>query len=289
MVMKFKKIAIIGKYPSSEETKEIHNQLIQLITHLSQKDFELFIEEKTQRQIKLNKFKSLPLSEIGKQVDIAIVVGGDGTVLGVGRTLVDTRIPLIGINQGRFGFLADLNIDSMFTNIDNILNGIYIQDNRMLIETTVERNNKVIYESFALNDIVIRSGLRLIELEVNIDERFVHTQRSDGLIVSSPTGTTAYALSAGGPIIHPNLDAITIVPISPHTLSNRPIAVSGDSKILIKIVNMDEAYASIDGQIQIPLDKKDTISIKKAKQSISILHPKDYCYFEMLRNKLNWG
>ena len=289
MVMKFKKIAIIGKYPSSEETKEIHNQLIQLITHLSQKDFELFIEEKTQRQIKLTKFKSLPLIEIGKQVDIAIVVGGDGTMLGVGRTLVDTRIPLIGINQGRFGFLADLNIDSMFTNIDNILNGIYIQDNRMLIETTVERNNKVIYESFALNDIVIRSGLRLIELEVNIDERFVHTQRSDGLIVSSPTGTTAYALSAGGPIIHPNLDAITIVPISPHTLSNRPIAVSGDSKILIKIVNMDEAYASIDGQIQIPLDKKDTISIKKAKQSISILHPKDYCYFEMLRNKLNWG
>ena len=289
MVMKFKKIAIIGKYPSSEETKEIHNQLIQLITHLSQKDFELFIEEKTQRQIKLTKFKSLPLIEIGKQVDIAIVVGGDGTMLGVGRTLVDTRIPLIGINQGRFGFLADLNIDSMFTNIDNILNGIYIQDNRMLIETTIERNNKVIYESFALNDIVIRSGLRLIELEVNIDERFVHTQRSDGLIVSSPTGTTAYALSAGGPIIHPNLDAITIVPISPHTLSNRPIAVSGDSKILIKIVNMDEAYASIDGQIQIPLDKKDTISIKKAKQSISILHPKDYCYFEMLRNKLNWG
>ena len=289
MVMKFKKIAIIGKYPSSEETKEIHNQLIQLITHLSQKDFELFIEEKTQRQIKLTKFKSLPLTEIGKQVDIAIVVGGDGTMLGVGRTLVDTGIPLIGINQGRFGFLDDLNIDSMFTNIDNILNGIYIQDNRMLIETTVERNNKVIYESFALNDIVIRSGLRLIELEVNIDERFVHTQRSDGLIVSSPTGTTAYALSAGGPIIHPNLDAITIVPISPHTLSNRPIAVSGDSKILIKIVNMDEAYASIDGQIQIPLDKKDTISIKKAKQSISILHPKDYCYFEMLRNKLNWG
>ena len=289
MVMKFKKIAIIGKYPSLEETKDIHNQLIQLITHLSQKDFELFIEEKTQRQIKLNKFKSLPLSEIGKQVDIAIVVGGDGTMLGVGRTLVDTRIPLIGINQGRFGFLADLNIDSMFTNIDNILNGIYIQDNRMLIETTVERNNKVIYESFALNDIVIRSGLRLIELEVNIDERFVHTQRSDGLIVSSPTGTTAYALSAGGPIIHPNLDAISIVPISPHTLSNRPIAVSGNSEILIKIVNMDEAYASIDGQIQIPLDKKDTISIKKAKQSISILHPKDYCYFEMLRNKLNWG
>ena len=289
MVMKFKKIAIIGKYPSSEETKDIYDQLIQLITHLSKKNIDLIIEEKTQKQIKLNKFKSLPLNEIGKQVDIAIVVGGDGTMLGVARALLDNGIPLIGINKGRFGFLADLNIDSMLTNIDNILDGLYIQDNRMLIETTVERNNKTIYESFALNDIVIRSGLRLIELEVIIDGRFVHKQRSDGLIVSTPTGTTAYALSAGGPILHPNLDAITIVPISPHTLSNRPIAVSGDSAILIKIVNMDEAYASIDGQIQIPLDKKDTIRIKKAKQSISILHPKDYCYFEMLRNKLNWG
>ena len=289
MVMKFKKIAVIGKYPSSEEVKGIDDQLIQLITHLSQKNIDLVIEEKTQKQIKLNKFKSLPLIEIGKQVDIAIVVGGDGTMLGVARTLIETGVPLIGINQGRFGFLADLNINSMFSSIDNILDGYYIQDNRMLIETTIERNNKKIYESFALNDIVIRSGLRLIELEVIIDGRFVHTQRSDGLIVSTPTGTTAYALSAGGPILHPNLDAITIVPISPHTLSNRPIAVSGDSEILIKIVNMDEAYASIDGQIQIPLDKKDKIRIKKAKQYISILHPEDYCYFEMLRNKLNWG
>tara|TARA_B110000037_G_scaffold13410_1_gene14144 strand:+ start:113 stop:976 length:864 start_codon:yes stop_codon:yes gene_type:complete len=287
--MKFKKIAIIGKYPSSGENKDIHNQLIQLIAHLNKKNIDLVIEEKTQKKIKLKEFESMPLSSIGKQVDIAIVVGGDGTMLGVARTLVDSGIPLIGVNQGRFGFLADLNIDSMFDSIDNILDGLYIQDDRMLIETIVIRNNKTIYESFALNDIVIRSGLRLIELEVMIDESFVHTQRSDGLIVSTPTGTTAYALSAGGPILHPNLDAITIVPISPHTLSNRPIAVSADSEILIKIINMDEAYASIDGQIQIPLDIKDTIRIRKAKQSISILHPKDYCYFEMLRNKLNWG
>ena len=210
-------------------------------------------------------------------------------MLGVARTLVDSSIPLIGINQGRFGFLADLNIDSMFASIDNILDGSYIQDDRMLIETKILRNEKIIHESFSLNDVVIRSGLKLIELEVMIEGKFVHSQRSDGLIISTPTGTTAYALSSGGPIIHPSLDAITIVPISPHTLSNRPIAISGNSEILVKIVNMDEAYVSIDGQIQIPLDKKDKIKIKKAKQSISILHPKDYCYFEMLRNKLNWG
>jgi NAD+ kinase len=147
----------------------------------------------------------------------------------------------------------------------------------------------VIYESFALNDVVIKSGVRLIELEVSINGKFVHTQRSDGIIVSTPTGTTAYALSAGGPILHPQLEALSIVPINPHTLSNRPIAIDAKSEIDIKIVQMEEASLSIDGQIKFPLDKRDEIQITKAKKTISILHPKDYCYFEMLRNKLHWG
>ena len=285
----FKKIAVIGKYPSFKEAGDFHAQLIQLIRHLSKKDVELIIEEKTQKQINLDKFKSLSLKDIGPQVDVAIIVGGDGTMLGVARSLVDSQIPLIGVNRGRFGFLADLNINSMFTNIDMILDGDFIRDDRMLIDTRIIRSEKVIYESLSLNDVVIKSGLKLIELEVVIDGRFVHTQRSDGIIVSTPTGTTAYALSAGGPILHPNLDAISIVPISPHTLSNRPIAVSGNSEIEIKIIDMDEAYASIDGQIKFPLDLRDRIEINKAKQCISILHPNNYCYFEMLRNKLNWG
>jgi|TARA_B110000971_G_scaffold22968_1_gene20769 NAD+ kinase len=288
-VSKFKKIAVIGKYPSFEEAGDFHAQLIQLIEHLSKKNVELIIEEKTQKQINLDKFKSLSLKDIGPQVDVAIIVGGDGTMLGVARSLVDSQIPLIGVNRGRFGFLADLNINSMFTNIDMILDGDFIRDDRMLIDTRIIRSEKVIYESLSLNDVVIKSGLKLIELEVVIDGRFVHTQRSDGIIVSTPTGTTAYALSAGGPILHPNLDAISIVPISPHTLSNRPIAVSGNSEIEIKIIDMDEAYASIDGQIKFPLDLRDRIEINKAKQCISILHPNNYCYFEMLRNKLNWG
>ena len=286
---KFKKIAVIGKYPSFEEVGDFHTQLIQLIEHLSKKNVELIIEEKTQKQINLDQFKSLPLKDIGPQVDVANIVGGDGTMLGVARILVDSQIPLIGVNRGRFGFLADLNINTMFSNIDMILDGDFIRDDRMLIDTRIIRSNKVIYESQSLNDVVIKSGLKLIELEVVIDARFVHKQRSDGIIVSTPTGTTAYAMSAGGPILHPNLDAISIVPISPHTLSNRPIAVSGNSEIEIKIIHMDEAYASIDGQIKFPLDLRDRIEIKKAKQCISILHPNNYCYFEMLRNKLNWG
>ncbi len=286
---KFKKIAIIGKYTSFEEVSDFHAQLIKLIDHLSKKNIELIIEEKTQKQINLGQFKSLPLKDIGPQVDVAIIFGGDGTMLGVARSLVSSQTPLIGINRGRFGFLADLNINSMLTNIDMILDGNFVRDDRMLIDTKIIRSDKAIYESQSLNDVVIKSGLKLIELEIVIDGRFVHAQRSDGVIVSTPTGTTAYAMSAGGPILHPNLDAISIVPISPHTLTNRPIAVSGSSEIEIKIIHIDEAYASIDGQIKFPLDIRDRIEIKKAKQCISILHPNNYCYFEVLRNKLNWG
>ena len=286
---KFKKIAVIGKYPSFEEAGDFHAQLIHLIEHLSKKNVELIIEEKTQKQINLDQFKSSSLKNIGPQVDVAIIVGGDGTMLGVARSLVSSQTPLIGINRGRFGFLADLNVNSMFTNIDMILDGNFVRDDRMLIDTKIIRSDKVIYESQSLNDVVIKSGLKLIELEIVIDGRFVHAQRSDGVIVSTPTGTTAYAMSAGGPILHPNLDAISIVPISPHTLTNRPIAVSGSSEIEIKIIHIDEAYASIDGQIKFPLDIRDRIEIKKAKQCISILHPNNYCYFEVLRNKLNWG
>ena len=285
----FKKIAVIGKYPSKEESVDINNQLIELVDHLRQKSIELFIEEKTQQQINVEGIQAIALKDIGSCVDLAIIIGGDGTMIGVARNLVDSNTPLIGVNQGRFGFLADLNTSSMLTNIDSILNGEYIEDKRMLINTRIIRGDSVVYESLSLNDIVIKSGLRLIELDVMINDAFVHRQRSDGIIVSTPTGTTAYALSAGGPILHPNLDAISIVPISPHTLSNRPIAINAESKVTIKIVNMDEAYASIDGQIKFPLDIRDVIEISKAKQSISTLNPNDYCYFEMLRNKLHWG
>ena len=159
----------------------------------------------------------------------------------------------------------------------------------MLLTTDVIRQGKIYHSNYALNDVVIKSGLRLIELEVSIDEKFVHKQRSDGLILSTPTGTTAHALSAGGPILHPNLEAITLVPICPHTLSNRPIAVNSTSKIEVNLVQFDDAQISFDGQYQVTLEVGDTIMVKRAEKTISLLHPSDYCYFDMLRNKLNWG
>ena len=285
----FKNIALVGKYPSLEDAKHIHDQLNVLVDYLKKNNHQIFIESKTQQQAKLEGVESLALNEMTQHADLVIVIGGDGTMLGVARSVVDANIPLVGINQGRFGFLADLNIDSMLKNVELILKGDFLEDKRILLQADIIRSKAKIYDSFALNDVVVKSSLRLIELEVYIDNKFVHRQRSDGIITSTPTGATAYALSAGGPILHPSLDAISIVPINPHTLSNRPIAVNGNSSIEIKIIHLDDAYVSIDGQIKFPLDLRDVIKIQKSKQTVSILHPKDYCYFEMLRNKLHWG
>ena len=157
------------------------------------------------------------------------------------------------------------------------------------MQATVYRAGKPIHKGVALNDVVVKSGLRLIELEVEIDGKFVHKQRSDGLIMSTPTGTTAYSLSAGGPILHPNVDAIALVPISPHTLSNRPIVLNSTSKIEINLVQVDDAQISYDGQFQMALEAGDKVSLQRAVKDITLLHPTEYCYYEMLRNKLNWG
>jgi len=285
----FKNIALVGKYPSLEDAMHIHDQLNVLVDYLKQNNHQIFIESKTQQQAKLEGVESIALNDLTQHADLVIVIGGDGTMLGVARSVVDANIPLVGINQGRFGFLADLNIDSMLKNVELILKGYFLEDKRILLQADIIRSKAKIFDSFALNDVVVKSSLRLIELEVYIDNKFVHRQRSDGIITSTPTGATAYALSAGGPILHPSLDAISIVPINPHTLSNRPIAVNGNSSIEIKIIHLDDAYVSIDGQIKFPLDLRDVIKIQKSKQTVSILHPKDYCYFEMLRNKLHWG
>jgi NAD+ kinase len=207
----------------------------------------------------------------------------------VARSLIDVNVPLVGINRGRFGFLTDLRAEDMLVQIDRILSGEYTEEPRVMLAAKVVRNGQVIHDNFALNDVVVKSGLRLIELEVTINGRFVHKQRADGLIISTPTGTTAYALSAGGQILHPNLHAISIVPICPHTLSNRPIAVHSDSLIEVLLVQFDEAQLSFDGQLQVSLDVGDKIIVNRAQQTVSLLHPSDYCYFEMLRNKLNWG
>lgn len=267
----------------------MQHDLADLARHLTAKNLEVWIEVNTADHTQLTQYKTLTLDEIGKTADLAIVMGGDGTMLSVARSLVEADVPLVGINRGRFGFLTDLRAEDMLAEIDRLLMGEYIEEPRMLLSARVIRRGEVVYAGHALNDVVIKSGLRLIELEVEIDSKFVYKQRSDGLILSTPTGTTAYALSAGGPILHPNLEAISLVPICPHTLTNRPIAVNSSSQIEVKLVQFDEAQLSFDGQFRATLEVGDKIMVQRAKKTILLLHPANHCYFEMLRNKLNWG
>ena len=289
MFQQFKSIAIIGKYMNSSALQQMQADLADLARHLAAKNIKVWLEKNTAQLAELTGFNAASLEEIGDKVDLAIVMGGDGTMLSVARTLMHFNVPLVGINRGRFGFLNDLRAEDMLTAIDSILSGAHQTETRMLLTASVVRADMQVYQGVALNDVVIKSGLRLIELEVEVNGKFVHKQRGDGIILSTPTGTTAYSLSAGGPILHPDLDAIALVPISPHTLSNRPITVNGTSKIEVSLVQIDEAHVSYDGQFQMALELGDKIVVQRALQSITLLHPSEYCYFEMLRNKLNWG
>jgi NAD+ kinase len=289
MANTFESIALIGKYMNQSALQHMQNDLADLARHLSAKNIEVWIEENTALHAELTGFNTASLQDIGDKVDLAIVMGGDGTMLSVARSLMDNYIPLVGINRGRFGFLTDLRAEDMLNAVNKILAGEYHLEKRMLLTASIKRAGKLVHQGVALNDVVVKSGLRLIEMQVEINGSFVHKQRADGLIVSTPTGTTAYALSAGGPILHPNVEAITLVPINPHTLSNRPITVSSASKIEVTLVQIDEAQVSLDGQIQVDLQAGDKILVERALQQITLLHPSEYCYFEMLRNKLNWG
>jgi NAD+ kinase len=289
MQISFKTIALIGKYMNPAALLQMRTELATLAQHLKQLDIEVYVETNNALHAQLDGYTSIGLEQIGSKVDLAIVLGGDGTMLSVARSLIHTDVPLVGINRGRFGFLTDLRTEDMLGSIDRILAGEYAREPRMLLSAEVYREGKLLHAGYALNDVVVKSDLRLIELEVKIDDQFVYRQRADGLILSTPTGTTAYALSSGGPILHPKLEAITLVPICPHTLSNRPIAVPSASKIELVMVQFDEAQLSFDGQQQIALACGDRVVVVRAERTISLLHPSEYCYFDMLRNKLNWG
>lgn len=289
MTQSFRSIAIIGKYMNQQALQQMQADLTDLAQHLSAKNIEVWVEENTAQHAELTGFKTSPLASIGSKVNLAIVMGGDGTMLSAARSLIDYNIPLVGINRGRFGFLTDLRAEDMLHSVDSILSGRYQIESRMLLNASILRDGKTLHHGSAFNDVVIKGGLRLTEMAVEINGKFVHKQRADGLILSTPTGTTAYALSAGGPILHPSLEAIAIVPVSPHTLSNRPIAVNSSSLIQITLIESDEGQVSYDGQFQMLLESGDRILIQRAEKEVKLLHPSEYCYFDMLRNKLNWG
>jgi len=287
--MKFNTIGIITK-PQAETAKQT---LQSLFGFLKNKNCKVIVDESIPDSINNFDFKKVSREEIGKQCDLAIVVGGDGTILNAVRSLSHAQVPLLGVNVGRLGFLVDISPEELETSLNEILAGSYREEQRFLLDMQVIRDNKVIFEGDAFNDVVvhIRDVARMIEFETRINDEFVNHQRADGIVISTPTGSTAYALSSGGPLLHATLDAITLVPISPHTLSSRPLVVNADSQIDILICNTKDgiAQATCDGHLSADVHVGDHIKVKRKADTITLLHPKKHNYFEILRAKLHWS
>lgn len=232
--------------------------------------------------------------ELVSRIDLAIVLGGDGTILHASRHLVDSNIPIVGVNLGRLGFLADVSPDEIDAQLSAIFEGQFIEEKRLMLRGDVYRQDQRLGSGLALNDVVVhvRHEIRMIEFTTHINKCFVNQQRADGIVVTTPTGSTAYALSAGGPILHPELDAIGIIPICPHTLSHRPIIVTPDDKIEINLCDdprNPEGRVSFDGQDNIELQPGDRVTIHPFKQRLRLLHPDNYDYYQILRSKLRWS
>jgi len=283
----FKTIALVGKFNRPANS----GSLLRLADFLRKRGHEVMLTAHTADACEIREFPVASLSEIGGVADLAIVMGGDGTLLNIARTLVDHRVPLIGVNQGRLGFLADVSIDTMFTTLEEMLSGQYVAEDRIMLESSVVRDEDILIAAYAFNDVVVSKSTlgRLIEFEVYIDNQFVYSQRADGLVVASPTGSTAYALSSGGPILHPTLEAVVMVPICPHTLSARPIAVNSHSEIEINLIHADDARVHFDGQRHADLKIGDRVVIQRAKNTVRLLHPIGHNYYDTLRQKLHWG
>ena len=283
----FKTIALIGKYKSLE----IAEPLLKLADFLAGTGLSVVVDNLTGSHLKHHAYPEIALCEMGGKVDLAIVMGGDGTLLNVARTLAPFKIPLVGVNQGRLGFLTDISIETMQRTISNMLRGDYITENRMLLSASIAREGKHIFDSLAFNDVVIHRGNNssMIECEVRIDGEYLSNQRADGLIVSTPTGSTAYSLSAGGPIMHPALEAIVLVPVAPHNLSNRPIVVKGDAQLEILMHRADEARVRFDGHTHFDLLRDDKVLVSRYIDPVCLLHPRGHSYYHTLREKLLWN
>ncbi len=291
-LLKYKHIALIGKYHvASASMRETLLDLSHFLQDLGA-DVALEVESASNLGARdLTGQATLSLTQIGQQCDLALVVGGDGTMLGIGRQLAPYGIPLIGINHGRLGFITDIALDAYKTTLTPMLRGEHEQEQRALMQAQVMRDGASVFDALALNDVVINrgAGSGMVELRVEIDGRFVANQRADGLIIASPTGSTAYALSAGGPIMHPDLKGWVMVPIAPHTLSNRPLALADTAQIAIELVAGREASANFDMQNLASLLIGDRILVSRSEHAATFLHPKGWSYYDTLRRKLHWN
>ncbi|MDT8992456.1 NAD kinase [Curvibacter sp. APW13] len=294
MKSQFGQVALMGKYHASSgaSTGASPRAVLDGIAHFLM-DFgcEVVLERATATHTGMNDHPTLSVDEIGQECDLCLVVGGDGTMLGIGRQLAQYGVPLIGINQGRLGFITDIRLDQYQTVLPPMLAGNYEEDHRSLMQGRVLRDGQCVFSAQAMNDVVVNRGATsgMVELRVEVDGRFVANQRADGLIVATPTGSTAYSLSAGGPLMHPNLPGWVLVPIAPHTLSNRPLVLANASEVAIEIVAGRDASANFDMQSLASLMHGDRIVVTRSEHHVRFLHPQGWSYFDTLREKMHWN
>lgn len=285
----FSNIGLIGRLGSERAVYTMKR----LIRFLEKEGLSVIIEESTASVLPDHSQQVSSKDMLGKTCDLVIVVGGDGSLLSGARALAKYNVPILGVNRGRLGFLTDILPEEIETKVGEVLAGKYMMETRFLLDMSVNRQGSPVGGGDALNDVVIHPGkfIRMIEFELYIDGQFVNAQRSDGMIVSTPTGSTAYALSGGGPIMHPKLDAIVLVPMNPHTLSSRPIVVDGNSEIKILIGEHNTAYPHVtcDGQTHVVTQPGDEVHIHKKPHKLHLIHPLNHNFYEICRSKLGWG
>ncbi|MCB1865330.1 MAG: NAD(+) kinase [Chromatiales bacterium] len=289
MASRFQSIGLIGK----PEDPRVSGALAALAGWLGTRVPKVLFEETTAACCAQAGTTGLPIDELARRVDLAIVLGGDGTLLHCARAMLATDVPLVGVNLGRLGFLAEISAGDMQTSLERILDGEFLEERRSILACEIEHEGHAVSRADAFNDVVVHKWgtARMIELETTIGGRFLNRQRADGLIVSTPTGSTAYALSGGGPILEPQLDATLLVPICPHTLSNRPLVVSGDEPIEITVADAmaNTARVTCDGQTGFEVPTGARVRVVRKRERVRLLHLPEYDYFSVLRAKLRWG
>jgi NAD+ kinase len=280
MTSRFRHVALIGKYQAADaraHASALPDAMQEIARFLAGLGCTVVVDAS--------------VSEIGRSCDLGLVVGGDGTMLGIGRQLAQFGVPLIGINTGRLGFITDIPLDHYQATLVPMLAGEYEEDHRSLMHAQVIRNDEPVFDALAMNDVVVNRGATsgMVELRVEVDGHFVANQRADGLIVASPTGSTAYALSAGGPLLHPSIPGWVLVPIAPHTLSNRPVVLPDAEEISIELVAGRDASANFDMQSLASLQHGDRVVVRRSELRVRFLHPRGWSYFDTLRKKLHWN
>ncbi len=282
----FKTVAVVGK----SDAASLPDMLDQLSALLRARGITILMDAATAGASRAKPDATAELPALAAKADLAVVVGGDGTLIASARQMAENGVPLVGVNLGRLGFLTDIPADGLVPAMEAILAGEFTPEQRLLLSGSVRRGSRTMISALAMNDVVVSRGSvgSMIEFAVTVDGEFIYSLRADGVIVATPTGSTAYALSAGGPILHPSLSAIALVPISPHTLSNRPVAIRSTSRVEITLVRGQDARVNFDVQAHFQLEPNDVVCVAAAPKAATLLHPKGYRYFAMLRQKLRW-